>query len=537
MRVKLLVFADVFTLILKEKSMKIFKTLAKPFSIFYPDRSALYALVLGAATVLAFAPFNISPAILATLMGLFLLWQKSESTFDAMRIGLWFGLGLFGVGTSWLFSSMYFYSGMSLITSVLATMVFVVFLSLYLMIAGLLVAKLKQSNPKYAWVDLAIMMPTIWVLMEWIRGSWFTGFPFLLAGNTHLGTWLDGYAPVFGVLGVSFAIAISAGLFLLMLKSRMWLQVSAAFAFVWLVGAGLKQVQWVKPVDKPVKVALLQGNIPQDKKWLESEFMHTLKVYVKQTKDNMDADVIVWPETAIPAYYDLIEEGALNSFIEDAKLLQKDILLGVIARNPDHSKYYNALVNAGNPKERYYKKHLVPFSEYFPFSNFFKALSLLFNIPFSEFSEGDQVNKPMKLGGQMAGVTVCYEIAFGDEMAKTVAKTRYLITVSNDAWFAHSFEPAQQVQDVQMRALELGREIARSTNTGYTIIVGTDGQIKAQIPPYKAGVLKGDVQPYEGETFFAKWKLLPIQMLMALGLLFVLGVRFYKKEVSKEEAR
>lgn len=515
--------------------MKFLTVFVKPFSIFNPNRSAVYAFALGMASVLAFAPFNISPAILATLMGLFLLWQKSETTFDAMRIGLWFGLGMFGVGTSWLFSSMYFYSGMNIVTSALATLVFVVFLSLYLMIAGFLVAKLKQSNPQRAWIDLAVMMPMVWVLMEWVRGSWFTGFPFLLVGNTHIGTWLDGYAPVFGVLGVTWAIATSAGLFLLLLKSRMWLQVSAAFAFVWLTGAGLQKVQWVKPVDKPVKVALLQGNIPQDKKWLESEFTPSMKVYVGQTKKNMDADVIVWPETAIPAYYDLVEKGVLNSFIEDAGLLKKDILLGVIARNEDHSKYYNALVNAANPNERYYKKHLVPFSEYFPFSNFFKALSLLFNIPFSEFSQGDLVNKPMKLGGQMAGVTVCYEIAFGDEMAQTVAQTRYLITVSNDAWFAHTFEPAQQVQDVQMRALELGREIARSTNTGYTIIVGIDGQIKKEIPPYKAGVLKGDVQPYEGETFFAKWKMLPIQVLMAIGLLFVLGARFHRNKSAKED--
>lgn len=502
--------------------------LIKPFKIFYLDRNAVYALIAGVASVVAFAPFNIQPVMLASLMALFYLWQKTETTFDVMRVGLWFGIGMFGVGVSWLFSSMYFYSGMNIITSALATSVFVLFLSLYVMIAGLLVATLKQKDARKSWIDLAVMMPIVWVLMEWVRGTWFTGFPFLLAGNTHLGTWLQGYAPVFGVFGVSWAIAASAGLFVLLLKTRWWLPVSGAFAVIWLTGYGLGKIDWVKPDGKPITVALLQGNIPQDKKWLRTEFMAGLKVYVKQTKDNMDADVIVWPETAIPAYYDLVQPGVLNSFVEDAQLLKKDILLGVIARNPDHSKYYNALVNAGNPQQRYYKKHLVPFSEYFPFSDFFKTLNLLFNIPFSEFSQGDVVNKPMKLGGRMAGVTICYEIAFGDEMAKTVAKTRYLITVSNDAWFAHTFEPAQQVQDVQMRALELGREIARSTNTGYTIIVGTDGQIKQQIPAYKPGVLKGPVQPYKGETFFVKWQMLPIQILMGLGLLIVLAARFYR---------
>lgn len=499
--------------------------------VFNPNRSALYAILLGAASVLAFAPFNISPAMLATLMGLFWLWHQADSRLDSIRIGLWFGFGLFGVGVSWLISSMYFYSGMSLIVSALATFAFVLFLSLYLAFAGWLVYWLRM--PDRPALNFLLVMPSVWVLVEFVRATLFTGFPFLLAGNTHLFTWLDGYAPVLGVMGVSWAIALSAGLLLLLIRSRQWVPASLGFALVWLTGAALQNVQWVHPVDKPVKVALLQGNIDQSKKWQKSEFLPSLKTYVKQTKESMDADVIVWPETAIPAYYDLVEQGALYSFIKDAQLLDKDILLGVIARNQVTGEYYNALVNARNPSERYYKKHLVPFSEYFPFSNFFKALSLLFDIPFSEFSPGKQVNQPMMLGGQPAGVSICYEVAFGEELAQTVAKTRYLITVSNDAWFAHTLEPAQQLQDVQMRALELGREIARSTNTGYTVIVGVDGQIKSEIPPYQPGVLKAEVQPYEGETFYVKWKQLPLMILMAGVFLWIGWVRW---KLSRQKA-
>lgn len=504
--------------------------------VFKPNRSALYALLLGGVSVLAFAPASISPAMLATLMGLFWLWHQADSRLDSIRIGLWFGLGLFGVGVSWLISSMYFYSGMSLIVSALATFVFVLFLSLYLAFAGWLVYWLRI--PDRPTLNFLLVMPSVWVLVEFLRATLFTGFPFLLTGNTHLFTWLDGYAPVFGVLGVSWAIALSAGLLLLLIRSRQWLLTSFGFAVIWLTGAALQNIEWVHPIDKPVKVALLQGNVDQSKKWQRSEFLPSLKTYVRQTKESMDADVIVWPETAIPAYYDLVEQGALYSFIKDAQLLDKDILLGVIARNQATGEYYNALVNARKPSERYYKKHLVPFSEYFPFSNFFKALSLLFDIPFSEFSPGPQINQPMMLGGQPAGVSICYEVAFGDELAQTVAKTRYLITVSNDAWFAHTLEPAQQLQDVQMRALELGREIARSTNTGYTVIVGVDGQIKSEIPPYKPGVLKADVQPYEGETFFAQWKQLPLMVLLTgvfLGIGVVRWMSFRRKDSVKKE--
>ncbi len=492
--------------------------------VFLPKKHQWMALALGGFAVLAFAPFEFAPAALVSLIGLFWLWTEAPTKAEAFKTGLWFGLGLFGLGVSWLFSSIYIYSHVALPLAILATFIFILFLSLYVALAGALARYLYSQI--FVGLSLVVLFPATWLLFEWLRATAFGGFPFLLFGTSHLNTWLDGYAPVLGVLGVGWVLAISAGAILWLVLKKAWIGASLVMAVVWLTGSGLQEVQWVQPKGEPVKVALIQGNIPQEKKWEPDEFFPSLKKYVEATKQNLDADIVVWPETAVPSYLDMVQKGALKQFIEDAQLLETDIIAGIITREPDHIHYYNAIVNFHHPKQEYRKHHLVPFSEYFPFSDALYALTQLFDIPFSQFTKGSYPPKTMKLAGHDVGLSVCYETAFGEELAELIPPAEMMITVSNDAWFAHTLEPAQQLQEVQMRALELGREFARDTNTGVTAIVDVKGQIKQQIPPYQFGVLKGELQPYEGETFFAKWKQLPILFILSLIFGFYFGVRF-----------
>ncbi|GKT12526.1 MAG: apolipoprotein N-acyltransferase [Thiomicrorhabdus sp.] len=495
------------------------------FKIFAPEKNHLLALILGALGVFSFAPFEFSPLILISLIGLFVLWFEAKSRYEAFKLGIWFGFGLFGFGVSWLFSSIYVYSGVVLPLAVLMTFGFVFFLSLFLGFSGWLAQYFNNGNrPGFV---LVLLFPSAWLAGELLRSSILGGYPFLLVGNSHIHTWLSGYAPVFGVWGVSWAVAITAGLLVWLYLKRAWLPVSFSLCLLWAGGGLLSDVEWVKPIDKSIDVALLQGNIPQQDKWKRTNFVPTLTSYLQMTKDNLDADLVVWPETAIPAYYDVVERGILNSFIKDAKLLDTDILVGVIAGNKDSEDYYNALINVHKPEDRYYKHHLVPFSEFFPFSDLFAYLSSLFDIPYATFSHGDKNQPPLMLGGQLAGLSICYEMAFGDELAMQLPDAKYLVTVSNDAWFANTFEPAQQLQEVQVRALELGREIARSTNTGFTAIIDIKGNIKQQIAPYQKGVLRGEVQPYEGLTFYAEWGKLPILFMIFSLFGFMLAKRYF----------
>ena len=493
-----------------------------------PARPEISSLVLGLIAVFAFAPFGFAPAMLIALAGFFALLNKAESIKSATKIGLWFGLGMFGLGTSWLFSSLYFYADTFLPVAVFLTFLFILYLSLFTIFAAGVFVWLRdklQHLPFFFW---ALVVPSVWTLSELLRGSVLDGYPFILSGNSHILTWLDGYAPVLGVWGVSFAVALSASILLLMWMHARWLSGAVLLSALWLGGMQLQKVQWVQAVDKPVDVALIQGNIPQEEKWLVESFRPTLKTYVSLTKQNIDADLIVWPETALPAYFDVVEKGAVFGLIEDAKLMKKDILVGVIDGGRDSDKYYNALVNLKDSSQRYWKHHLVPFSEYFPFDSAFAFISGLLDIPYATFSAGDENQPPMLLGGQMAGLSICYEMAFGEELAIQLPEAKYLVTVSNDAWFAYTFEPAQQLQEVQMRARELGREIARATNTGYTAIVGIDGQVKVHIPAYEEGVLRGMVQPYDGLTPYAQWQRKPIILLV--GLILIAGLLLARRK-------
>ncbi len=458
-------------------------------------------------------------------MGLFFFWFNAKNRFEGVKLGLWFGFGFFGLGVSWLFSSIYLYSGVLLPVAVLLTFLFIFCLSLFIALSGWL-AQYLRARYRAGFV-LTVLFPAVWVGSELLRASFLGGYPFLLLGNTHIDTWLAGYAPVFGVWGVSWAIAISAGILLWLYQKRAWVRASLSLALLWSVGGMLQDIEWVKPMADPIEIALLQGNIPQEEKWVQSNFLPTLKAYTAMTKQHMDADVIVWPETAIPAYYDVVEKGVLNTFIKDVQLLDKDVLVGAIAGEKNSDHYYNALINLNQPDQRYYKHHLVPFSEFFPFHDLFDYVSNLFDIPFATFTHGDKNAPPLMLGGQLAGLSICYEMAFGNELAQQLPEANYFITVSNDAWFAHTFQPAQQLQEVQMRALELGREIARSTNTGFTAIVDIKGKIKQQIPAYERGVLRGNVQPYEGLTFYTEWGKTPMLFMLFFLFAFVLGKRYF----------
>jgi apolipoprotein N-acyltransferase len=494
-----------------------------------PNHWALLALLLGALTVFGFAPFEFSPLVLVGLAGLFWLWSVKTTTLaDGFRYGLWFGIGQFGLGVSWLFSSIYFYSEAGLVVAIFLVILFVLLLASFVALAGLVISRLAAVD----WPGAALLwlMPAVWVLIEWLRSHTFGGLPFLLMGTSHLGTWLDGYAPVLGVYGVSFAVAMTAGLLVWMLHYRKFLSTTLVMIFLWPVGGSLQKVNWVTPVDEPLSVALIQGNVAQDLKWERAEFANMMQLYTDLTRDHLDAQIVVWPETAIPGYFDHAAAGLLRHFVGDAQLQSREIVVGAITRSDKTAtEYFNSMINLRQPDQIYNKRKLVLFGEYYPMAGVVELISNQLDLPFSQFSAGSARQPLMSLAGQPAGVSICFEMMFGALIARDVPEARFLITASNDAWFSHTFEPAQLRQEVQMRARELGREVARATNTGYTVIVGIDGQIKYQIPPYEVGVLRGEIQPYEGRTPFSYWTHWPVMMWLLLLLISVILVTKYRQ--------
>jgi apolipoprotein N-acyltransferase len=379
-------------------------------------------------------------------------------------------------------------------------------------LAGGLARWLQPKSSPSAFANLLFLtaiVPSSWVLFELIRAHVLGGLPFLLIGGSQLGDMLDGFLPVFGVFGVSFLLALMAGL-LLSLGLTPWFKLSLfGLAIVSVLAWGLQKVEWVTPVEQPVKLALVQGNIAQDLKWQPHALIPMVRRYTDLTQQNWDADLIVWPETAVPGYYDQASRIVLRSLIRDAQQQQKDVLIGAISRIPDTDTYFNAMINLKD-ETQYHKRHLVMFGEYYPFAGLVKAFADQFGFPFSQFTAGLNTQPLMTLSGHPVGVSICFEMMFGAELAQDAKNARFLITTSNDAWFAHTFEPAQLRHEAQLRARELGREIARATNTGYTVIIDSRGQLKAAIPPYEEGVLRGEIQPYQGMTPYTRWTNWPV---------------------------
>jgi apolipoprotein N-acyltransferase len=473
----------------------------KPYC--WPDVWVLVAALLGAVSVLGFAPFHFSPLVLLALAGLFWLWARAPSVSVAFAYGLWFGLGLFGVGVSWIFSAMYFYSGVPMAAAIVLVAGFVVLMALFVALAGALARSVyRDEAPGRA---LLWLFPAAWVLLEVLRYYLFGGLPFLLTGTSHIGSWLDGYAPVLGVLGVSFVVAITAGVLVWFVRHQQALPAALLIAFLWPIGGVLQKTTWVTPVDEPIEVALIQTNAAQDEKWQRDRFWTMMREFIAMTRDNLDADVIIWPETAIPGFFDQVAQGPLQRFLADAQLQSSDILVGVIARDSEKQAYFNAMVNLRDPQQVYHKRRLVLFGEYYPFGALSTTLADWFGFPLSQFSAGANTQPLLSLGGQPAGVSICFEMLFAGELARDLPAARYFITTSNDAWFAHTLEPAQMRQEAQMRARELGRELVRVNNTGYSSVIGVDGQVKAELAPNQSGVLRAHVQPYEGMTPYARW--------------------------------
>jgi apolipoprotein N-acyltransferase len=473
------------------------------------------AFLAGAATVLAFAPAGLFPLGLLTFAVLAHLWMDASPQ-RAFWTGYAFGLGLFGAGVSWVYVSLHNFGGMPMPLAALATALFCAFLALFPALAGWLQARI----PARPWMRAALIIPAAWTLSEWLRSWIFTGFPWLAAGYSAAGWPLQGYAPLLGVFGLSFLTVALAGTAWLLFRRRTPL---TAVALIAVLGAGeaLRHVEWTRPAGEPVSAALLQGNIEQDLKFRPERYAPILETYARLAEAS-SAKLIVLPETAIPRFYDRIEPEFLARLDARAKRNGGDVLLGVPYRTSER-EYFNSVISLGaSPRQAYHKTHLVPFGEFIP-PGFAWVLRVL-EIPLSDFSRGAAEQPPIEAAGQRIAVNVCYEDAFGDEIARRLPEATLLVNVSNVAWFGDSLAPAQHLQIARLRALESGRMHLAATNTGITAAIDRDGRVVARLPQFREGRLEVSAQGYTGSTPYARlhdWPVVAFSLLILGSAVFV----------------
>ena len=485
-------------------------------------RADLLALLAGALLALAFAPLSIFPlAILAPAL-LFLLWLDVTPR-RALWRGWLFGVGQFGVGVSWVYVAIHDFGHSGVPLALFLTALFCGVMTLFPMGAGYVVARFLHGPD---WLRLAVLFPAAWTLSEWLRGWILTGFPWLNLGYSQIDAPLRGLAPVLGVYGVSLAVVVSAGLILFPLRDtsrRQQLAAAVLFWVLWLGAWGLTRVEWTEPAGEPFKVALVQGNIPQDTKWRPELKAATLDLYAGLTRQNWDSRLILWPEAAIPVFHHEVADDYLAGLAREARTHGADIVLGIPVLDRNTSRYYNSLLSLGATPGFYHKRHLVPFGDFVPFAEFLRGLIRFFDLPMSGFSAGPDRQPLLEAAGQKIASAICYEDIFGEELIQGLPEASLLVNATNNAWYGNSFAPHQHLEMSRLRALETGRYMLRVTTNGVSAIIDQHGKIRARSPQFETHVLTGEAVPYAGATPYVRTGNLPV-ILLILGVLIYGGL-------------
>jgi len=466
----------------------------------------------------------------------------------------------------WLYVSMHSYGGLPSWMACFAVLALAMALAVYFAVAGgawvafyrtWLMAARKHEG-RYAthaksylmWKEFnmamagSVLFAALWTLAELARGQWLTGFPWGAGGYAHADSYLAAYAPWFGVYGIgalSALLAMGAPMAWAVLaahRTRAWLGLFAVGLLLLALPLSLQQspANFTQAAGN-FKVRLLQGNIPQDEKFIPGQGVQTaLSWYSAQLLANTEP-LVVTPETAIPilpqqlppAYWQALRDKYKSA--ADGQSTQ--LALVGLPMGGAQVGYSNSVLALGPEalQYRYDKQHLVPFGEFVP--PFFQWFVRLMNIPLGDFGQQQSSAQVLPWQGQRLLPQICYEDLFGEEMARffqsdNTAPT-VLVNMSNLAWFGDTTAPAQHAAISKMRALEFQRPVIRATNTGLTALIDAKGQVKSSMPLFTRGALVVEVEGRTGLTPYARWTsqwgLWPLWLLCAV-IVLVLGAFF-----------
>lgn len=529
-----------------------------------PQLTQTHALMvaLGALHALAFAPGPLPSWVLPyvqifVLAMVFTRLFRTHATRTAVSYAFLFGVSNFGVGLYWLFISMHKYGGLAWPLAAMGVLALACFLAVFTVLAVLLARSLSIRPINQDTMHWATQLRTIaiwasaWTALEWLRGTFLTGFPWLNTGYAHIEGVLAGWAPITGVYGLAWLAAFASAAIAMALRTQESRDDISSFAGVGLAivigmaGIVMGHIAWTHPHGSPMIVRLVQGAVPQSEKFDPELIYDGIQHYMKlagaapKSPDAAPA-LIVLPETVVPLFQDQVGSELWDEWRSIAGLQDAQILLGAPLRSPSRDRYTNSAIafDADTPTDdlisgridmRYDKHHLVPFGEFVPpgFRWFVDAMQ----IPLGDFNRGTLRQPLFPILDQHIAPDICYEDVFGEEIIRSVRSSdthgpgaSILINISNLAWFGDSWALRQHLQISRMRAVETGRPMLRATNTGMTAAIAPNGMIRAVLEPMQPGILDVEVQGMQGYTPYVKWGNRPILawvlLLLAAGLWF-----------------
>jgi apolipoprotein N-acyltransferase len=497
---------------------------------------------LGLALVLCYAPFSYY-WLMALILPTWLYSLQGKSSRDATKQGFIFAFGWFSAGISWVHVSIDQFGGLPLAISLLLMLLLCLYLALFLAFACYLAALFSYQKQLNLW----LLLP-FWLLSEFLRGVFLTGFPWLTLGYSQIDGPLATFAPIVGEKGLSALILIISIAVVYVIKQRRIMLNIALLAMVSASYLALHNSAWVSQTGKSVNVMMVQGNIKQEMKWEPELTWPSMLSYLDLTRKHYPAELIIWPESAITAVEPSRQaQDFLQIAQSSAALNNSAIITGIIDYNINNKNYYNNLIVLGkstiedeqgsyqyNNLNRYSKHHLLPIGEFVPFADWLRPIAPFFNLPMSSFSRGEYVQKNLLANGLNLLPLICFEVAFSEQLSANFSnQTDLLLTVSNDAWFGDSHGPHQHLDIVRMRALEFGRPFLRATNNGITAAIDHQGNVIKKIPQFKEAVLKVQVPLTTGLTPYASYSTIIDFIIPLLFLVLALFRQWYYKKSSK----
>ncbi|MEA3039766.1 MAG: apolipoprotein N-acyltransferase [Sphingomonadales bacterium] len=496
-------------------------------------RPNLYAFLAGLAAACAFQPLGLWPLMVLALAFFLRLVGEAPHLRSALARGWWFGFGQFTLGLNWIATAFTYQAAMPAWLGWVA----VVLLSFYLAVYPAVAAGLAWRWGRGDRAALALVLAAAWIVTEWLRATLFTGFAWNPIGVPLIATPLSRIATLVGTYGLSGVEIVLAGGVLLLTGRRR--RAGAFLAAGPLALAGLAYLL-APPISGPRGTALtiVQPNIGQDEKWREGRLADTLRrLDTLSHRGGVGPRLLLWPEAAITRP---LENGLADPrYREDAVALTEDVasmlapgdlLLtgGVTWRSADGRSLTSAtnsvfaLDSAGRILARYDKAHLVPYGEYLPMRPVLSAIGL------SRLAPGDVDFDPgpgprsfdLPLVGRV-GFQLCYEIIFSGEVVDRRHRPAFLFNPSNDAWFGR-WGPPQHLAQARLRALEEGLPILRSTPTGISAAIDSDGRLLASLKWRTMGVIDTRLPPAKPPTLFARFgNMLPLLFALLLAALAI----------------
>jgi apolipoprotein N-acyltransferase len=533
----------------------------------------LAALALGALNTLSFAPTPhggwLEIIIIALLYGWLMRTKRWKS---ALLTGWAFGFGNFATGVWWLYVSLHFYGGLPAPVALLALALLALLLGFFPALAAAVWSYCTQQPAQrpgqtapvtfcHGHISTcwrALLFASAWALCEWLRGTVFTGFPWLSIGYAQVDGPLAGFAPLVGVYGTGWVLALVAA-FVAQAACAIAKHhhgralISACIAIICIAaGLALARVSWTRPVGTPLCVRLLQGNVPQDMKFDPAHILMELDALQHQITGK-PADLVVTPETAVPILLAQVPPAFTSSLQQFSDTSGTSILFGAVGATltsdgqitdytnslfgmkPDSSHDAAQESQASQEYFRYNKHHLVPFGEFVPWG--FHWFVQMMAIPLGDFARGHAVQAPFMVRGHAVSVNICFEDLFGEEIARNIRDNpvlpTMLVNASNLGWFGNTIALDQHLQIARMRTLETGRPLLAATNTGVTAAIDARGNVQAKLRPFTVGALDASVQGMTGLTPYVQHGNTPVLALALLLLAAGFAVRLALRQKSR----